>query len=76
MNSTLDHSSLVSLKYGSPVLASPETPSDPTPPLPAGVNAGKRKDRSIEQLRPDVFVISAESLDDPRHLLAVVGPKR
>jgi hypothetical protein len=28
------------------------------------------------QLRPGVFVISAESFDDPLHLFAVVGPKR
>src|SRR5919107_929678 len=40
------------------------------------MNRGKRKGRSYSMLRPDVLVISAESLDDPRHFFAIVSTKR
>ena len=46
-----------------------------TPLLQGWVNTGKREGRSVLP-QPGALAISVESLDDPRHLFAVVGTKR
>ena len=51
-------------------------PSENTYLLRGWVNKGKKGGRGCYTPARGVLVISAEALDDPRHLVAVVGTKR